>query len=82
MNQYGMKQGLKNHGQKGINTIITELKQLEDRRELEPVLVSSLSRKERGMTLNHLMFLTENHRGCIKRGGFADSRKERTIISK
>ena len=82
MTQFGMKQGIKHFGQKGIDALMVELKQLDVRRVLEPVHAPSLSKEEKRMTLNYLMFLKEKHSGVIKGRGCADGRKQRAIISK
>jgi len=82
MTQYGMRQGIKQFGKKGVDALMVELKQLDVRKVLEPVHVPSLSKEEKRMTLNYIMFLKEKHSGVIKGRGCADGRKQRAIISK
>jgi hypothetical protein len=62
MTQYNLKQGIKQFGEKGTEALMTELRQLDLRRVLEPMNATALSDEEKRMALNYLMFLTEKHR--------------------
>jgi hypothetical protein len=59
MAQYNMKQGIKQFGEKGMEALITELRQLDLKRVLEPMNATALSDEEKRMALDYLMFLTE-----------------------
>jgi hypothetical protein len=72
MAQYNKKQGLRHFGEKGIEALMTELRQLDMRKVLAPISVSALSKEEKRMALNYLMFLSEKCTGVIKGRGCAD----------
>jgi hypothetical protein len=82
MTQYNMKQGIKQFGEKGMEALMTELRQLDLRRVLEPMNATALSDEEKRMALNYLMFLNEKRDGVIKGRGCADGCKQRAFIEK
>jgi hypothetical protein len=82
MTQYSMKQGLKQFRQRGVDALITELRQLDTRKVLDPVHARLLSKEDKRKTLNYLMFLKENCTGIIKGRGCADGRKQQSLIIK
>ena len=75
MTQHSMKKGLKLFGKKGVDSVLDELKQLHDRKVIEPRKL--LSRGEKSGALNYLMFIKQKRRGRIKAQGCVDGRKQR-----
>jgi hypothetical protein len=47
MTQYSMKQGLKKFGQRGVDALITEIRQLDTRNVLDPVHGRLLSKEDK-----------------------------------
>jgi Reverse transcriptase (RNA-dependent DNA polymerase)/Zinc knuckle len=82
LTQYSMNKGLKVFGDKGIQAVLNELRQLHDRNVIIPVESESLSKSERRQALQYLMFLKEKRCGKIKGRGCADGRKQREYTSK
>jgi hypothetical protein len=82
MTQYSMKQGLKQFGQRGVDALITELRQLDTRKVLNPVNGRLLSKEDKRKTLNYLMFLKVKRTGIIRGTGCADGRKLQSLITK
>ena len=80
MTQHSMKQGLKLYGEKGVDSVLEELKQLHDRKVIEPRRL--LSRGEKSGALNYLMFIKQKRCGRIKARGCADGRKQRLHTTK
>jgi hypothetical protein len=62
--------------------VLQELKQLHDRKVVEPKTFHDLSCKERQDSLRYLMFLKEKRCGLIKGRGCADGRKQRGYLTK
>ena len=77
-----MKKGIKLYGDAGVEAVLKELRQLHDRKVLEPKDARSLSPSERKAALQYLMFLKEKRNGTIKGRGCADGRKQRDYINK
>ena len=82
MTQHSMKKGIKVFGEAGIEAVLQELKQLHDRKVLEPRSASDLSPSERKAALQYLMFLKQKRSGKIKGRGCADGRKQREHTTK
>jgi hypothetical protein len=82
MTQHGIKRGLKVFGEAGTHAVLQELKQLHDRKVVEPKTFHDLSCKERNDSLRYLMFLKEKRCGLIKGRGCADGRKQREYLTK
>jgi Reverse transcriptase (RNA-dependent DNA polymerase) len=82
LSQYGMKKGLELFGEKGVQAVLDELKQLHDRKVLEPVKNESLSSEDKRAALEYLMFLKKKRCGKIKGRGCADGRKQRLYTAK
>jgi hypothetical protein len=82
MTQVNMKKGLKLYGQRGIDAVLVEMKQLHDRAVIKPVDAKSLSPAEKRASLQYLMFLKEKRCGMIKGRGVADGRKQRLTAVK
>jgi hypothetical protein len=82
MTQHGLMQGIKQFGQRGVDALMTELKQLSVRNVLiMPEDLQSLSKEDKRMALNYLMFLEEKRKGAIKGRGYADGRrKEHSLV--
>ena len=69
-------------GDAGVEAVQTELQQLHDRKVLEPKIPSEMSSGDKHAALQYLMFLKQKRNGTIKGCGCADSRKQRTYMSK
>ena len=80
MTQYSMTQGIKLYGEKGVDSVLDELKQLHDRGVIEPRKL--LTRDEKSGALNYLMFIKQKRCGRIKARGCADGRKQRIHTTK
>ena len=82
MTQYSIKKGLKVFGNAGVDAVTSELKQLHDRKVIQPVLPSKMTNEMKRNALPYLMFLKEKRTGQIKGRGCADGRKQRESLSK
>jgi Reverse transcriptase (RNA-dependent DNA polymerase) len=82
MTQYSMKQGIKEFGEDGVEAVLNELRQLHDRKVLEPIQPNELTREEKRAALHYLMFLKKKRCGRIKGRGCADGRKQRIYTTK
>lgn len=69
MTQYSVKKGIKEFGQAGIDAVLDEMKQLDERDVIVPRAFNMLTREEKLRSLHYL-------RGC------ADGRKQRMYKSK
>ena len=77
LSQYTMKKGIQKFGTAGVDAVLSELKQLHDRKVMIPKTGSSMSREEKRASLRYLMFLKKKRCGRIKGRGCADGRKQR-----
>eukprot|EP00957_Ditylum_brightwellii_P077097 5859525-Ditylum_brightwellii.AAC.1 len=77
LTQYYVSKGIKVFGQKGVDAVLTELKQLHDGMVIKPKHHKDLSRREKSAVLQYLMFFTQKHCGKIKGRGCADGKKQR-----
>ena len=82
MTQHSMKKGIKLFGEAGVEAVLQELKQLQDRKVLEPRSATNLSQSEKKAALQYLMFLKQKRSGKIKGRGCADGRKQREHTNK
>jgi Reverse transcriptase (RNA-dependent DNA polymerase) len=82
MTQYGIKKGLKEFGMDGAKAVIAEMRQLEERKVLEPKRSNMLTKEEKYRALQYLMFLKKKRCGKIKARGCADGRKQRIYKTK
>ena len=82
MTQFSVKRGLKEFGKAGSTAVIKEMKQLDDRNVIKPVMYHTLTSDERYRALQYLMFLKKKRCGTIKGRGCADGRKQRLYKSK
>jgi hypothetical protein len=80
--QMGMKQGLRVFGQAGVEAVRKEMKQLHDRRVMQPIKSVELTPEQRREALGYLMFLKRKRCGTVKARGCADGRKQRAYIAK
>jgi len=80
--QMSAKRGLKVFGDKGVEALLKELKQLLDRKVMHGVDGRRLTRAEKNAALQYLMFLKEKRCGKIKGRGCADGRKQRVYKTK
>jgi hypothetical protein len=80
--QYNMKKGIKLFGKDGVDAVMSELSQLDERKVLEPKDARDLSRDEKRAALEYLMFLKKKRCGRIKGCGCADGRKQWSYINK
>jgi hypothetical protein len=79
MTQHSMKKGIELYGEKGVEAVLKELKQLHDR---EVMIPRELTREEKRASLQYLMFLKQKRCGKIKGRGCADGRKQRDYTTK
>ena len=68
--------------EKGVDTVLIEMKQLHDRLVIEPVNGNVLTKEERKSALLYLMFLKQKRCGKVKGRGCADGRKQRVYMNK
>lgn len=82
MTQMNMKKGLLKFEDAGVDAVMKELKQLDDRKILAPKTASEMSAKEQKRALQYSMFLKQKRNGTIKGRGCADGRKQRAYTLK
>ena len=75
--QMSAKRGLRQFGQKGVDTLMKELQQLIDRWVMRPRDAKTLSWGEKKSALKYLMLLKEKRCRKVKGQGCADRRKQR-----
>ena len=78
----GMKAGIKAFGQKGINAVVTEMRQFHDRKVVRPISPEVVTPDIRKKALGYLTFLKRKRSGNIKGRGCADERPQRVYKSK
>jgi hypothetical protein len=76
MTQHSVKRGLKVFGNRGTQAELKELRQLHDRKVLEPKGQNEMTGQERHNSFRYLMFLKETCYGAIKGRGYVDGRKQ------
>ena len=82
LTQYSVKQGLKIFGDRGVEAVLQELRQLHNRKVIIPVKASDLTPEQRKSALSYLTFLKEKRCGKVKGRGCADGRKQRAQFKK
>ena len=82
LSQYHVSKGLKIYGEKGVDAVLKELRQLHDRMVIEPRFSKTMTEKQKEDALQYLMFLKEKRCGTIKGRGCADGCKQQIYISK
>ena len=75
-----LNEGVKRHGGKSIEALLTELSQLDNMDTFKPLMINELSKKERKMALNLLVIIREKRSGKIKGRVVADGRKQRDTV--
>ena len=80
--QYNMNQGIKQFGDAGKEAVMTEMRQLHDRKVIKPAKKKDLTPRERYRALGHLMFLKRKRCVKIKGRRCADGRPQRDYMSK
>ena len=80
--QYTVEKGIKLWGDRSVDAVDIELRQLHEREVGEPKMRSELSPAIRKLALRYLMFLKEKRSGQIKGRGCADGRSQRIYTKK
>ena len=80
--QMGLKAGLQMFGQPGDDAVKKELRQLHDRKVIEPRKKHEVNEEQMRNALSYLMFLKRKRCGQIKARGCADGRKQRAYIDR
>jgi hypothetical protein len=60
MTQHGLRKGLKEFGNAGVEAVTKELQQLHDRNILEPINPNSITSEHKARALPYLMFLKKD----------------------
>jgi hypothetical protein len=79
-NQMGAKAGVKMYGDRAVDAIVSEYKQLDDKRAFKPRAVQELTRMERERALRSITPVKEKRCGKIKGRTVADGRGQRDYI--
>jgi hypothetical protein len=82
MTQHSMKKGIEIFGEAGIDAVLAELKQLHDRKVLEPKKATAMTREDKRAALQYLMFLKKKRCGRIKGRGCANGSTQRAYTPK
>lgn len=77
-----MKQGQKLFGERGIDAVLKEVKQLHDRDVVEPINPNKLTKEDKRSALSYLMFLKEKQCRKIKGHGCADGHKQQAYLTR
>ena len=80
--QMPLRKGLKVFGAAGVASVRKEMKQIHDRKVMEPVNAKDLSPSQRAEALAYLMFLKRKRDGILKGRGCADGRPQRAYTNK
>ena len=75
--QFGLKKGLKQFGQRGKTSVMKELQQHHDLRTFIPVHRWDMTKEQRAEALSSLIFLMEKRDGTVKTRSCADGSKQR-----
>ena len=81
LKQVGLKKGIKLLGERGVDAIITEMKQFHDRGVVRPLLPKEITYEIRKKVLGYMMFLKKRN-VQIKGRGCADGRPKIVYKSK
>jgi hypothetical protein len=82
LTQYNLKQGLEIYGKAGADAVVSEMRQLHDRKTIRPRYAKDLTLDEKRKALGYLMFIKEKRCGTVKGRGCADGRKQRLYKTK
>ena len=80
--QMNMRKGIQVFGKAGIDAIRKEVQQLHDRKVMEPKKWKDLTREQKRMALEYLMFLKRKRCGRVKGRGCVDGRPQRAYIKR
>ena len=80
LTQYHVSKGLQIFGERGVDAVLKELRQLHDCMVIEPEFAENMSEKQKSDALQYLMFLKEKRNGTVKGRGCADGREQRVYI--
>ena len=80
--QVSVKEGVRRHGQKAVNAVLSEFAQLNDKDIFTPVSAKSMTSSDKREALNLITLVKEKRNGKIKGRACADGRKQRRYISK
>jgi hypothetical protein len=80
--RYSVQKGIKKFGKKGKNAAYKEMRQLHERVVFKPIKVESLTRLERQIAMESLIFLIEKRDGSIKARTCANGSTQRYYIPK
>ena len=79
-NQMGVKAGVKAFGDKAVDAVVQECKQLDDKRAFKPRAIAHLTEMERKRALRSITLVTRKRCGRIKGRTVADGRGQRDYI--
>ena len=72
-----VKEGIKSHGKRAIDAVLSEFTQLNDKNIFKPVNPQSMSQRGKREALNLITLVKEKRNGKIKGRACADGRKQR-----
>ena len=81
LSQYHVLKRLKKFGEKGVDAVLKELRQLHERMVMEPTFSNNMNKNQREDVLQYLMFPKEKRSRAIKERGYADGLKQRLYVS-
>jgi len=76
MIQMSMRAGIKKFGEKGNESLMKELRQLHNRKEMVPKRMDELSTDDRKKAFRYLMFIKEKRDSTVKARGCTDSQPQ------
>ena len=82
LSQLHVSKGLKKWGRRGESAVLKELKQIHDRKVLDPKYANELTDEQKMAALKYLMFLKEKQDGTVKGRGCADGRPQQGTTTK
>ena len=80
MTQFSINLGIKRFGKEGVDAVQAEMKQLDDRAVLKPVVASQFSLSEEKASLLYLTFVKQKRNSKIRGRGGADGQKQRLTM--
>jgi hypothetical protein len=80
MTQHSMKKGIEMFGKAGIDVVLAELKQLHDRKVLEPRKATAMTREDKKAALQYLMFLKKQEAMWANKGARMRQRQQTESI--
>ena len=73
-------EGVKRHGDKSIEVLLTELSQLDNMSAFMPLILNEMSKNERNLALNLLVIIREKKSSKVKGRVVADGRQHRNNV--